>query len=898
MTRCLLALVLLPTLSAQFHVDPGRSPRLQTRGGGAGHLEAWVSIDERRAGWFVIDTGFRGVLLQRAHAAALGLQLQAAGSVGGVAWSVPASRAQAAYLDVGPLRLRRPEFLVPERFGLQGMGLLGGAMFRAGVVLYDAAGGTVEVYDPKAFVAPPVEWLPLRLIAGLPFVELQIEGRPVLLEIDTGGGEALLLCSPAVARLGLGERRPRRRKQLRGPFGAMPADLVRVRSLRLGSLDFAAVRTTLGRARRGWLASRDFDGLIGAPILRHLVLWFDYGRRRVGVMDRRLYLDLAQRACRGLPPLDLDRDPYGASRACGAPDTSDAQTYHRSWVPATTSGRHWLELRYPRAVQARACLLHGTASTRAIESLAWLDTRGRRHRLGLEEAQVDPAQAGLGRIRVPLPAGSKVAGIRIQVDCGRVGGTHIIDAVGLLDAQQETHWADVATADAWLESGACRPPAFDADREIEALATRLGGAEAEYLRRLQRSDAGAGERRRWTQQLHPLAGVQPDLGGADLAGLVRALRGVELLSLGEPSHGSREVWQLRHRLLRFAVRELGFRHLVLEANHVDCLRLDAAVAGRGDLRAALAELYPWYLKCEGLLATLEWMRDFNRKAGRQLLRVQGCDFQLSGAGVPRLERYLARAAPARVADLAALQPLRSRSLGPWMRVAPAAKAAAGEAIASLLAFFASARQDLVARSSAAAFAEHRQILRCLQQDHELRVAGWPAGRGLRDRFMAENIRALHRQAGGAGLLLALHNGHALRAKVEGAPLVGQILAQDFGARHYVAAILTGGGQVLARAVQGAAGRGAPRPYELGQVAAPYLEARLAEPGLPWFWLSLGQVPAELAPWIATLQKTRILGASYDPNSPHDLDLGIVPGRACDALIYLRRSTPLRLLTPK
>ena len=55
-----------------------------------------------------------------------------------------------------------------------------------------------------------------------------------------------------------------------------------------------------------------------------------------------------------------------------------------------------------------------------------------------------------------------------------------------------------------------------------------------------------------------LATVEPNRGFADLEPLRRIIGTARILSLGEATHGSREFFQLKHRLLEFAVAELGF----------------------------------------------------------------------------------------------------------------------------------------------------------------------------------------------------------------------------------------------------------------------------------------------------------------------------------------------------
>jgi hypothetical protein len=57
----------------------------------------------------------------------------------------------------------------------------------------------------------------------------------------------------------------------------------------------------------------------------------------------------------------------------------------------------------------------------------------------------------------------------------------------------------------------------------------------------------------------PLATTEPRHGLADLEALRPLVGDARIVSLGEATHGTREFFQLKHRLLEFCVAELGSR---------------------------------------------------------------------------------------------------------------------------------------------------------------------------------------------------------------------------------------------------------------------------------------------------------------------------------------------------
>lgn len=65
----------------------------------------------------------------------------------------------------------------------------------------------------------------------------------------------------------------------------------------------------------------------------------------------------------------------------------------------------------------------------------------------------------------------------------------------------------------------------------------------------------------------------------DLTPLRIALNGVRVVGLGEATHGSREFFLIRHRLLEFLVEELGFTTLAVEAGASASRAVDDYVQG-------------------------------------------------------------------------------------------------------------------------------------------------------------------------------------------------------------------------------------------------------------------------------------------------------------------------------
>lgn len=118
-------------------------------------------------------------------------------------------------------------------------------------------------------------------------------------------------------------------------------------------------------------------------------------------------------------------------------------------------------------------------------------------------------------------------------------------------------------------------------------------------------------------------------GGAhhDLARWGAGLGGVRVVGLGEATHGSREFFTLKHRLVEYLVTEQAFTVFALEADQDRCRALDAYVTtGAGDAVQGLRDLGYWTWNTQEVLALLTWLRVHNTTApAGGAVRVVGVD---------------------------------------------------------------------------------------------------------------------------------------------------------------------------------------------------------------------------------------------------------------------------------
>ncbi|MBS0196696.1 MAG: erythromycin esterase family protein [Planctomycetes bacterium] len=143
----------------------------------------------------------------------------------------------------------------------------------------------------------------------------------------------------------------------------------------------------------------------------------------------------------------------------------------------------------------------------------------------------------------------------------------------------------------------------------------------------------------------PFATSQAGHGLEDLHPLKAVIGDARIVALGEPTHGTREAFQMKHRLLEYLVEELGFSVFSIEANMPEAYALNAYVTeGKGDPKKLIAGMYFWTWNTQEVLAMVEWMRDWNQKhppeSGKPRLQFTGFDMQTQTVALRLVEEFL------------------------------------------------------------------------------------------------------------------------------------------------------------------------------------------------------------------------------------------------------------------
>ena len=367
---------------------------------------------------------------------------------------------------------------------------------------------------------------------------------------------------------------------------------------------------------------------------------------------------------------------------------------------------------------------------------------------------------------------------------------------------------------------------------------------------------------------HPFTGPHLSLPHTELEFLREIVGDARIVALGENTHGARDFFEMKARILRFLVEEMGFNTFAIEATWPESRRLDHYVrTGEGDPERLLSGLYFWTWNTEAVLEMIEWMREHNEAGGD--VGFHGFDMQYPGMALHNVREYVRGVDPEALAAVSEqLECLQRFANGPTGR-SPQPRysdesdsyrttciASLEEARESLL----SKREEYEAAAGEDAFEVALQSLRVAVQFHlsAAREQG-------RDESMAENTEWISRRIGPeGGMVLWAHNYHV--STQPGAQ--GSYLRETFGDDMVVVGFSHEGGRFTGVDLEATTYRGIPA-FDLDPPMPGSFEASLARGAAPRFVLDLRNRDTSVlgSSWLVGERLFRSIGCCYRPSMP-------------------------------
>ena len=125
------------------------------------------------------------------------------------------------------------------------------------------------------------------------------------------------------------------------------------------------------------------------------------------------------------------------------------------------------------------------------------------------------------------------------------------------------------------------------------------------------------------------------------------LKNIEVIGLGEATHGTKEFFELKNLMFTYLVEKQDVKLFGIEANFAACYDINKYIlTGEGNAKEALSRNGYWVWQSQEILDLIEWMKNYNKgKASNQKLQFYGYDMQDATSCVIWLDKYLCKHIP-------------------------------------------------------------------------------------------------------------------------------------------------------------------------------------------------------------------------------------------------------------
>jgi erythromycin esterase len=385
----------------------------------------------------------------------------------------------------------------------------------------------------------------------------------------------------------------------------------------------------------------------------------------------------------------------------------------------------------------------------------------------------------------------------------------------------------------------------------------------------------------------PLTTVEAGNGFADLQPLRKIVGDARVVALGEGTHGTREFFQLKHRLLEFLVSEMDFNIFAIEASLPEALEVNRYVlSGEGDPARLLAGMHFWTWDTEEVLALIRWMREYNLTETRgRKVKFYGFDMQYAARAARTVQNYLQQVDPVTGRRAAwVMGPLADPFVSGEIRQrwSEEKQRELADSLIRVAADFDERLDSYAAMSSTEEADLARRHLEILLQFMGIEKVS-------RDDAMAANTAwILDREGPDSRAVLWAHNQHVAVHEGSQGEALRAMLGNDL--RVFGFSFDRGGFQARDAIIDGAV-----RPWFVGSPPDTTLGAHLRAASPDVALLDLRSLP-EAGPvrsWFMTPQTMRTIGSGYTDQHPDWFWWRAPVAKVYDALVFVEKTTPAR-----
>jgi len=259
---------------------------------------------------------------------------------------------------------------------------------------------------------------------------------------------------------------------------------------------------------------------------------------------------------------------------------------------------------------------------------------------------------------------------------------------------------------------------------------------------------------------------------------------VQVVGLGEASHGTKEYHQMKAEVFKALVANNGCRTFIIEGDFGGALKVDAYIHGaEGTAENIVGEIGFKIYRTHEMANLLDWMRSYNENApeGKEL-HFYGMDIQRYDNNKEYLLSVLDEAAPA----LSKKYKMIFSQLTDEARLTLSTDILnkSQTDVLELLKEMDASETDIVAISGQTAFNFARESANTIYECSETLLSNNADYNSLRDKYMSEKVSWFLQHGDDSVLFINGHNGHIGKTSVSGYTCLGELLAKNIGESYF------------------------------------------------------------------------------------------------------------------
>ncbi|KAI5055161.1 hypothetical protein GOP47_0030306 [Adiantum capillus-veneris] len=280
----------------QIRFDSSHPASVQMRYAKSGHYMVRPIVDGKEAGHYILDTGTGCLAINRKKAIELGMhgfgEVYATSISGGGVMKTQFFRGKS--FEIGPLKILNPMFMEVniDKLLKDVDGLCGFDLFHGCIVEMSPKLRTLSLYDPAEYKTDSkmkkFQWQRMFLFDNVPHVLAKVNGKEVILMVDTGAAGASLMF-PSNLVEGFDDPEVDTPAMFRGRrMVVSQADYGNVGKFEIGGYTFSdVVGLVPNKSAQKMGMSGYCAGIFCTEMLVNFTIVFDYAGRRIAFIDQR-----------------------------------------------------------------------------------------------------------------------------------------------------------------------------------------------------------------------------------------------------------------------------------------------------------------------------------------------------------------------------------------------------------------------------------------------------------------------------------------------------------------------------------------------------------------------------------------------------------------------------------